>query len=46
MITEKTAEAGALESELVLLSKRFAEPLRTRPELGALFKELDAEAAA
>lgn len=46
MITEKTAEAGALEAELVSLSKRFAEPLRTRPELGALFKELDGEAAA
>lgn len=45
-ITEKTAEAGALEAELLALSKRFAEPLRKRPELGALFKELDGDAAA
>jgi serine/threonine protein kinase len=45
-ITKKTAQAGALEAELVALFKRFAEPLRTRPELGALFKELDGDAAA
>ncbi len=36
--------AGALEDELLALASRFCEPLRSLPELGPLFRELEAEA--
>ena len=39
-------EADALEAELLELTARFCQPLRARPELAPLFKELETEAAA
>jgi serine/threonine-protein kinase len=46
MIRERDAEADRLETELLELTARFCEPLRARPELAPLFKELEPEAAA
>ena len=37
--------ANQLETELVALTTRFCEPLRRRPELSPLFKELEGVAA-
>jgi eukaryotic-like serine/threonine-protein kinase len=45
-ITARGDEADALETELAELTGRFCEPLRARPELEPLFKELETEAAA
>ncbi len=38
-------EADALEGELLELTARFCQPLRARPELAPLFKELETAAA-
>ena len=45
-VTEMGKQAEVLEGELLALTTTFCEPLRRRPELGPLFKELEAEAAA
>jgi serine/threonine-protein kinase len=39
-------EADRIEAELLELTTRFCQPLRARPELAPLFKELETEAAA
>jgi serine/threonine-protein kinase len=45
-IRAQGAEADRLEAELLDLMARFCQPLRARPELAPLFKELETEAAA
>jgi serine/threonine-protein kinase len=45
-IRAQGAEADRLEAELLDLIARFCQPLRARPELAPLFKELEIEAAA
>ncbi|MBS2011791.1 MAG: protein kinase [Deltaproteobacteria bacterium] len=45
-IEETGNEADRLESQLMELTSRFCQPLRARPELAPLFKELETEAAA
>lgn len=39
-------KADALETQLLEVTTRFCQPLRARPELAPLFKELETEAAA
>jgi serine/threonine-protein kinase len=46
LIHTQGKEADILETELLELTARFCQPLRQRPELAPLFKELDTEAAA
>ena len=38
--------ADVIETQLLELTTRFCQPLRARPELAPLFKELETEAAA
>ena len=45
LIRTQGAEADRLENELVELTARFTQPLRSRPELAPLFRELETEAA-
>ena len=45
-IEETGNEADRIESQLLELTTRFCQPLRARPELAPLFKELETEAAA
>ena len=46
LIRTQSADADRLENELLELTARFCQPLRARPELAPLFKELETEAAA
>lgn len=46
LIREHGQQAERLETELLELTARFCEPLRARPDLAPLFKELETEAAA
>ena len=46
LIRTQGADADRLENELVELTARFTQPLRARPELAPLFRELETEAAA
>ncbi len=46
LIREHGERADRLETELLELTARFCQPLRARPELATLFRELDTEAAA
>lgn len=41
-VTETTREADQVEAELLAKAAAFCEPLRKRPELGALFRALEA----
>ena len=45
-LVELNARAERAEAQLVQLATRFCEPLRTRPELGPFFQQLESEAAA
>ena len=45
-IMDVSREVDDLEDRLLVMLTRFTEPLRKRPELAPLFKELDGEAAA
>jgi eukaryotic-like serine/threonine-protein kinase len=46
LIQDVAKEADAVEAELQALFSRLTKPLRARPELAPLFKELETEAAA
>ncbi len=43
---ELSAEAERMEHQLLQLATRFCEPLRSRPDLGPLFQQLESDAAA
>jgi serine/threonine-protein kinase len=45
-IGDLDAQTEALQTELLTIATRFCTPLRRRPELGSLFQELEADAAA
>lgn len=45
LIRSQATTADRLEGELLEVMARFCQPLRTRPELAPLFKELETEAA-
>ena len=46
LIRAQSADADRLENDLLELTARFCQPLRARPELAPLFRELETEAAA
>ena len=45
-LVELNAGAERTEGQLVQLATRFCDPLRSRPELGTLFQQLESDAAA
>ncbi len=45
-LVELNSRAERLEAQLLALATAFCEPLRTRPELGPLFQQLESDAAA
>jgi len=45
-LVDLNAGAERLEGQLLQLATRFCEPLRSRPDLGPLFQQLESEAAA
>ena len=45
-IIEMNQQAETMEASLLQLASKFTEPLRTRPELGPLFQQLESDAAA
>jgi serine/threonine-protein kinase len=45
-LVELNARAERVEAQLLQLATRFCEPLRSQPELGTLFQQLESEAVA